>query len=215
MTLPVQPTPNADPVRIVEAALFSAGKPLDEVEIAENTGLRKDVVRRALEHLAADYAARETALEVARAGAKWAMQVKTTYAPAAVRLAPMEIPVKLLKTLALVAYHQPLLQSDLVDMIGSRTYEHIPELMERGLVRKRPDGNSYLLSTTELFPEYFGIPATDREQIRRYLAERVGLVVAPKGDGKGNATLPVGEDDAGASPPAAPRDAGPGVIRDS
>lgn len=202
MRVAVPPPANADPLRVVEAALFSAGKPLDEVEIAENTGLRRDVVAKALQRLAQEYATRETALEVGRAGAKWAMQVKTAYAPAAVRLAPMEIPVKLLRTLALIAYHQPLLQSDLVDMIGSRTYEHVPELMERGLVKKRPDGNSYLLSTTELFPEYFGIPATDRDAIRRYLAERVGLVATPKGDGKGNATLPVEADPAPPGPAA-------------
>lgn len=201
------PPIHADPVRIVEAALFSAGKAIDEVEIAENTGLRRDVVRRSLERLAAEYAERDTALEVGKAGAKWAMQVRTTYAPAAVRLAPMEIPVKLLRTLALVAYHQPLLQSDLVDMVGSRVYEHIHELLERGLVRKRPEGLSYMLSTTEAFPEYFGIPATDRDQIRRYLAERVGLVVKPKGDGHGNATLPV--DAAGAPEPAPPVDPAP------
>ncbi|MHB8584831.1 MAG: SMC-Scp complex subunit ScpB [Thermoplasmatota archaeon] len=169
------PSPTADPVRIVEAALFSGGKPLDVTEIAENTGLAARVVTSALHALEKEYAARDGALEVGQAGAKWAMQVKAMYAPSTVRLAPMEIAPKLLKTLALIAYHQPLLQSDLVDMVGDKAYEHVRELVERGLVKKRLHERSFLLSTTDAFPEYFGIPATDRDAIRRYLAAKVGI----------------------------------------
>jgi segregation and condensation protein B len=179
-----------DPVRVVEAALFSAGKPLEEVEIAENTHFAPTVVRDALKALAKEYDERGGALEVGKAGAKWAMQVKAAYAPTTARLAPMEIPHKTLKTLALVAYHQPLLQSDLVDMVGDKAYEHVRELVERGLVKKRLSERSFLLSTTELFPEYFGIPATDREQIRQFLAAKVGIPPEVLARAKPKAPLP-------------------------
>ncbi|MEA3199911.1 MAG: segregation and condensation protein [Thermoplasmata archaeon] len=184
-----------DPVLIVEAALFSAGKPVGVDEIAQNTGLDKRKVLPALKELHARYAAASSALEIGRAGDKWGMQVRTAYAPSTTKLAPMEIPIKLLKTLALIAYHQPVLQSDLKEMVGDKVYDHIRELQEAGLVRKRVHERSFLLVTSDRFPEYFGIPAADREGIKHFLADKVGLAL-PTTDKDGNrklSTFPEGE----------------------
>lgn len=195
-----------DPVLIVEAALFSAGKPVSLDEIAENAGLDRRQVPKLVQELKARYEAAHSSLEVAKAGEKWAMQVRTAYAPSTTKLAPMEIPIKLVKTLALIAYHQPVLQSDLKEMVGDKVYDHIRELAERGLVKKRVHERSYLLVTSEKFPEYFGIPAADREGIKHFLAEKVGLQL-PRTDDKGNAklsTFPEQAADALAEPPADP-----------
>ncbi|MFA5862847.1 MAG: SMC-Scp complex subunit ScpB [Candidatus Thermoplasmatota archaeon] len=182
------PTPEFDPVLVVEAALFSAGKPLATEEIAENTGLDRRKVLGYLKELQARYANANTALEIGKAGDKWGMQVCTAYAEKTTKLAPMEIPLKLLKTLALIAYHQPVLQSDVKEMVGDKVYEHVALLVELGLVKKRVHERSFLLVTSERFPEYFGIPAADREGIKTWLAEKVGLQL-PKTDDKGNAKL--------------------------
>lgn len=182
------PHAGLDPVLIVEAALFSAGKPISLDEIAENTGLpRKDVGKLIME-LKHRYDAQAGSLEVGKAGEKWAMQVRAAYAPSTTKLAPMEIPIKLVKTLALIAYHQPVLQSDLKEMVGDKVYDHIRELDERGLVKKRVHERSYLIVTSDKFPEYFGIPAADREGIKTFLANKVGLAL-PKTDKEGNAKL--------------------------
>lgn len=169
-----------DPTRLVEAALFTAGRPVGVDELAEATGLSHNVVKQAARSLEQEYeeTGEGTALEVSMAGSKWAMQLKTVYVEHAQTLARMEIPKKTLKTLALIAFHQPLLQSDLVDMIGSKTYDHVRELMETGLVKSRPEGLSRRLTTSPEFPEYFGIPATDTAEIRSYLAKKVGLPAA-------------------------------------
>lgn len=195
--IPMTADSGLDPVLIVEAALFSAGKPLLVEEIAENAGLDRRKVPGYLKDLQKRYEAQNGALEVGRAGDKWAMQVRTQYAEKTTKLAPMEIPLKLLKTLALVAYHQPVLQSDLKDMVGEKVYEHVALLVEAGLVKKRVHERSFLLVTSERFPEYFGIPAADREGIKHYLAEKVGLQL-PRTDEQGNAKLTTFED---ASPP--------------
>lgn len=169
-----------DPPRLVEAALFTAGRPVSVEELSEATGLSISVVKQAARSLEQQYEEMgdHTALEVGMAGAKWAMQLKTVYVEHAQSLAAMEIPKKTLKTLALIAFHQPLLQSDLVDMIGSKTYDHVRELMETGLVKSRPEGLSRRLTTSPEFPEYFGIPATDTAEIRTFLAKKVGLTPA-------------------------------------
>jgi segregation and condensation protein B len=164
-----------DPTRIVEAALFSAGKPLSVDEIAETTKLKPDEVKSALQALHADYAARTTALEVVKSGAKWAMAVRTDYADATKMLAPPEIPRRVLKTLALIAFHQPIKQADLKDMVGSVVYDHVHELHDRGMVTARQEGITKILATTARFAEYFGIDAEDRDGLRTALAKRVGL----------------------------------------
>lgn len=160
---------------IVEAALFSAGKPLSIEEIATQTNLSPEAVKEACKELAKEYDGRDTVLEVGKAGAKWAMQVRPQASEPATKFAPPEIPSKLLKTLALIAYHQPMKQSELVDMIGTKVYDHVPELVGRGLVKAREEGVTKILVTTALFPEYFGLDAEDREQVRATMAKLVGL----------------------------------------
>lgn len=197
-----KPSDALDPVLIVEAALFSAGKPISAEELAENTGLERRKVPKAIEELQRRYAAANTSLEIAKAGDRWAMQVRTAYAPSTTRLAPMEIPIKLLKTLALIAYHQPVLQSDLKEMVGPKVYDHIAELKDAGLIKKRAHERSYMILTSERFPEYFGIPAADREAIKVFLAEKVGLQL-PKTDKEGNRKLNTFPAESVANPAAA------------
>lgn len=160
---------------VVEAALFSAGRPVSVQEIMDETELSKASVEKAVKALAAEYKDRDTVLEISKAGAKWAMQVVSRASDDAAKFAQMEIPQKTLKTLALIAYHQPIKQSELCDMIGSKVYDHIPELKERGLVKTRKDGQTKILSVTQAFPEYFGLDAHTPDQIRLIMAKLVGI----------------------------------------
>lgn len=172
------------PLHVVEAALFSAGRAVSVEEIAEQEGLTKPQVQKAMEALSASYDERDTVIEVRKAGAKWAMQVRRQAAEPAAKFAPMEVPAKVLKTLALIAYHQPLRQSELKDMIGSKVYDHIPELKDRGLVKTRRDGQTKILTTTAAFPEYFGLDAATPDEIRAVMAKLVGIdpdLERPKG----------------------------------
>ncbi len=162
---------------VVEAALFSAGKPLSVKDMQEATALPKWEIIDALAVLMDAYDKYDGAIEISKAGDKYAMQVKARYAQSAAKLAPMEIAPKLLKTLALIAYHQPIKQSQLLRMIGPRVYDHVPELCELGLVSARDDGQTKTLSATSTFPEYFGIDATKPEEIKKFLAKKVGIAI--------------------------------------
>ncbi len=163
------------PMHVVEAALFAAGKPIAVEEIVETTGLPPESVKEGMKDLVKEYEGRDTILEVGKAGTKWGMQVKTQASEPAAKFAPMEIPAKTLKTLALIAFHQPLKQSVLVDMVGSKAYDHVHELHERGLVKAREEGPTKILYVTSLFPEYFGLDAATPEEIRATMAKLVGL----------------------------------------
>jgi segregation and condensation protein B len=167
----------ADSKYVVEAALFSAGKPISVKELQEATNLPKWDIIDALALIMDQYDKLEGALEITKAGDKYAMQVKAQYARSAAKLAPMEIAPKLLKTLALIAYHQPIKQSQLLRMIGPRVYDHVPELLEIGLITCKDEGQTKILSITSVFPEYFGIDATKPEEIKKFLAKKVGISV--------------------------------------
>lgn len=160
---------------VVEGMLFSADKPLRIADIEGATDLERGAVRSAIKKLASDYRRRNTALEVVKVGSKWTMQVRSEYTPAVRSVAAPEVDPRLLRTLALIAYHQPILQSDLQDMLGPKVYEHVRELKALGLISATPKGATKELTTTQKFPEYFGIDSARKEDIKKFMADRVGI----------------------------------------
>jgi segregation and condensation protein B len=162
---------------LLEAALFSAGRPVSLEDLSAATHLSLRELPRLLTDLMETYQKRiqdnETALEVGIAGDKYVMQVRYSYAHVGQKLAPMEIPTRLLGTLALIAYHQPIRQSQLRDMIGQKVYDHVGELIDRGLLVAKKESRTKLLSTSPSFPEYFGLSTTDKEQIRNFLLKKI------------------------------------------
>ncbi len=160
---------------IVEAALYSAGKALTVEELVRVTGFDEATVKEHLRALARDYRKRESALEVTQIGTRWTMQIRLEYTDRARPFAPPEIDRDLLKTAALIAYHQPILQSDLFDMIGEKVYEHTRALEDLKLITRKPSGRSLELTTTRYFAEFFGLKTTNREGIRKIMAERAGI----------------------------------------
>jgi segregation and condensation protein B len=160
--------------RVVEAALFSAGRPLRVSEIAEATNMGADTVRKAVKSLIEEYGARDCAIEIVKVGPKYVMQLRNEYTDPAEMLAKTEVPKQYLKTAALIAYHQPIKQSELVEMIGSKGYEHVRELLGLGVIRGKRYGATKILTTTTKFVESFGIDATRPEELKQWLEERVG-----------------------------------------
>ena len=168
------------PEALVEAALFTAGRAVDLEELQRATGLGEKELESALEGLVNDYEKRGLALSIARIGKKWMMKVRDDYSNVARALAKTELPLELVKTAALIAYHQPIKQKDLHLMLGNKIYEHVKLLKQRDLISAKPSGRTFELSTTKTFMEYFGIEANGKEEMRKYLAEKVGLKVAGK-----------------------------------
>lgn len=162
--------------RLVESVLFSASKPVSINEIKESTGLSPKKVTGALEMLIEDYNVtrkNDVSMEVIKAGAKYAMQVKKQYLDQSVMVAKPEIQSEMLKTLSLIAFHQPVKQSNLRRMVGQKVYDHVDELALMRLIHTRKHGTTEMLTITKQFPEYFGIEATEPEEIREFLAKKV------------------------------------------
>jgi segregation and condensation protein B len=114
--------------RLVESVLFSATQPVSVDDIKEATGLAPKEIRSSLDELMQRYndeLKRESALEIIQAGNKYTMQVKKRYSDTTTMVTRPEIQPNLLKTLALIAFHQPIKQSNLRRMLGPKVYDHV------------------------------------------------------------------------------------------
>lgn len=192
---------------MVEAMLFSSGKSMTAADLGMSLGYEEDEVQAVLEGLKATISRRRGALQVVEVGGRWAMEVKAQVAVHLPKETKADLPQHLLKAASLIAYHQPMPQSRLVDMLGQRAYDHVRELAQRGMIQRRRDGNTRRLSTTRRFSEVFGCPHTDRKKVKAWFREQVAAsgilddvlgtaVVEEEGpnDGTVQATLPVDED---------------------
>ena len=159
---------------LLEAMLFSAGRSLSVSEVSENLGYEEEEILESIGNLQSTIKRRRGGgLQVVEIGGKWAMEVKPGIADHLPKETKSELPPKLLKAAALIAYHQPMPQSRLVELLGQRAYDHIRELAQAGLIGRRRDGNTRRLTTTRRFSEMFGCPHTDRKKVKAWFREMV------------------------------------------
>jgi len=161
--------------RLVESVLFSATKPVSISEIKDATKISRNKIKKTIEELIEDYNVKrkdETSIKVVKAGDKYTMQVKKKYLDKSSMVADPEIDSNLLKTLTLIAFHQPIKQSNLRRMIGEKAYDHVEELGGMKLIYRQKHRNTLMLTTTKKFPEYFGIDSTKPEEIREFLMKK-------------------------------------------
>lgn len=162
--------------RLVESVLFSTSDPVSISQIKNATGLTSQMIKKTIEELIQDYnitRKNDTSMEVIKAGDKFTMQVKKQYADQSFMVAKPDIDSNLLKTLTLIAFHQPLKQSNLRRMIGVKAYDHVDDLASLKLVHSKKHGATEILTTTKFFPEYFGINSTNPDEIRDFLVKKV------------------------------------------
>lgn len=154
---------------ILEAALFATGEPLDIAQLSNL--VRGKNARELLQQLMEEYRQRGSALEIKEIEGRYVMQVMPEYAEKVRALAPKELRAPVLRTLSMIAYHQPLTVADLVDRRGAAAYDHVRELEEWGFISAVQQGRTRLLSTTQRFAEYFNLDSGDPDAIRRKIIE--------------------------------------------
>ncbi|MBD2387412.1 SMC-Scp complex subunit ScpB [Cylindrospermum sp. FACHB-282] len=143
----------------IEAILYLKGKPLSLGEIAEYAACDRATVQEGIIELIDNYARRDSALEVVETPDGYSLQLRSDFYDLVQTLIPVELGVGALRTLAAIALNSPILQTDLINLRGSGVYQHVPELVELGFVRKRRDNESrsFSLQITPKFHQYFQI----------------------------------------------------------
>ncbi len=152
---------HADQTALVEALLFANGDPLTLKRIAEVSGL--EIERIAL--IVSELQAREGGpFEVVEVNNGYQLRTRLLFG-SFVRALRAEKPRRLsapaLETLAIIAYRQPLVKSDIEKIRGVDCTPTIKTLLERELVRivgQQPTvGQPALYGTTEEFLTIFGL----------------------------------------------------------
>lgn len=144
-----------DRVAMLEAVLFVASAPVDYGDIAKMIEVRNGEVPALASELKNRLEGRASPLEMLDSGETLYMVLKQEYSEFVYPLMRPEISRAVLRTLSVIAYRQPMLQSDLVEARGGGAYAHVEELVERGLVARQRSGRSYELRTTPEFSRYF------------------------------------------------------------
>lgn len=139
----------------IEAVLFVTAKAMQPTEISEILKVPVEDVESALLDLMFDYSSREGALEIDDEDG-YILQVKAEHLDIVEKLCPVDLKPAVVKTLTVIALKEPIRQTELKE-IRSNAYEHIQELIEKGLISRTKDknGRSYNLKTTPKFAEYF------------------------------------------------------------
>ena len=148
----------------IEAVLFTTAQALsikDIAEILNEEDLEK--TEEAMLELIMDYSSRTGALEIDDENG-YILQVKEEHMDIVEKLCPVELKPGALRTLSVIALKEPIRQTDLKELRGSGAYEHVQELLEKGLISRTRDknGRSYNLKTTPKFAEYFKLKGDTR-----------------------------------------------------
>jgi segregation and condensation protein B len=171
-------------IRVIEALLFSAQKPLSVREITtvikgadrqddstpnEFARVREAEVAAALEQLKIEYIDQARAFQLIEKAEGLQLTTEPKYAPWVRQLFPAPKPARLtapaLETLAIIAYRQPITRADVEAVRGVNIDGVLQTLMERGLVkiagRAEILGRPLLYETTQFFLDHFGLRNLD------------------------------------------------------
>ena len=159
---------------LLEATLFGAGRSMSVDELCQSLGYDEEEMLDSLCALQATLRRRRYgALQLSEIGKMWALEVKPSITQLLPKDVKTELPPKLLKAASLIAYHQPISQSRLVELLGQKAYDYVRELAQAGMIDRRKEGATRRLTTTRRFAELFGCPETERKKVRAWFREQV------------------------------------------
>ncbi|MHB8358786.1 MAG: SMC-Scp complex subunit ScpB [Thermoplasmataceae archaeon] len=150
----------------VETLLFSSSVPLSVKDISDLLEMPGPEISKVVRSLVREYEKREGAIEVARIGIKYRIQLKPEYSELADRVAERELSREQLKILGFIAARDHTNRTDLRERFGSR-YEVLSDaLLEKKFITVRRVGNADIFAVTKKFFTYFNVNKKKLEELR-------------------------------------------------
>jgi segregation and condensation protein B len=152
--------PEDEVVARVEAALYSAGRPLSVDELIRASGTTsKEKTLRVVNDLIKKSRSVFKAIEIAQLDdGNFVFQLKPAFTPLIRKFAQHPVIASAaLKTLSYIAYEQPVTSKRLVQIRGSQVYTHVKELEQLQFIEHESLGRLKVYRTTKKFQDYFGI----------------------------------------------------------
>ncbi len=159
----------------LEAALYSAGRPLKIEELIRASGTEsRTKTTELLNNIMKKSKNAFKAIEVVTLpDGSYVFQLKPEYSSTIRKYASKPIlPKATLKTLSYIAYMQPISSKQLVETRGSGVYAHLKELRQLDFISAQNVGRLKIFTTTEKFQKYFGIQG-DTEALKQRLFSKV------------------------------------------
>ena len=143
----------------VEAVLFTTGRFLSLEEISKLSGIASiGYLKEVLSSLKEEYEKRGNSLEIVNNGDTWKLTIKKDFLYLTETLltdSDLDKPTQ--ETLAVIAYKNPILQSELVKIRGNGIYDHMKRLKELDFVISEKSGRTRIVKLTNKFYDYFDV----------------------------------------------------------
>ena len=177
--------PRQEDKKKVEAVLFTTGRFMTLEEVSQGAGIGSSgYVKELLDELKKEYETKDTAITLQILEDKFKLNIKKEYGYIANKLvATTEMDNSTTKTLAVIGYKDPALQSDIIKIRGNKAYDHIHILKEQGLILTEKHGRTNLIKLTPKFYEYFDTAAKE-------VKEKFDAIVEQQKQEIANQTIP-------------------------
>ena len=160
----------------LEAALYSAGRPMSVEELIRASGTESRVkTLNLLTKLIQKAKGAFKAIEIVILQYdSYVFQLKPEYSSTIGRRYASKpiLPKATQKTLSYIAYEQPISSKQLVEVRGTGVYSHLKELSQLDFIEHQNVGRIKIYNTTEKFRKYFGIQG-DADTLRQKLFKKV------------------------------------------
>ena len=160
----------------LEAALYSAGRPMSVEELIRASGTESrtktlNLLSKLIQKAKTAFKAIEI---VILPDGSYVFQLKPEYSSTIGRRFASKpiLPKATQKTLSYIAYEQPISSKQLVEVRGTGVYSHLKELSQLDFIEHQNVGRIKIYNTTEKFRKYFGIQGDD-DTLRQKLFKKV------------------------------------------
>ncbi|MEA2004043.1 MAG: SMC-Scp complex subunit ScpB [archaeon] len=156
-----------DKKRLIEAALFVSAKPLSLADLYQVLKIPKSRIKKIIDEMKGHYDGH--GVRIVEADGLYEMKIDQGFEGHVSHLAPhKDFPKAVLQTLSLIAYKNPVKQSNIVEVRGNRAYDHLRELEAKSFIRREESGHTNIVHITRKFLDYFGLENAD--ELREYFS---------------------------------------------
>ena len=143
----------------IEAILFTTGRSLSLDELGKMAQIGSvGYLKQVLNELEGDYDKKKGSLELTSDKERWRLNIRKDYLYLTESLlSDSELDKPTQETLAIVAYRQPAIQSDIIHIRGNKAYDHVKSLKENGFLITEKFGRTRILKLTQKFYDYFDV----------------------------------------------------------
>ena len=142
----------------IEALLFACGRKMTLDELKLHLPASTAAIKEATAELQKEYTDRESPVMIVQEGDSWKLTTREKYLSIVRKINPnTELTKTMMETLAVIAWKQPITQSEVIAIRTNKAYEHIGELEKMGFLIKEKYGRTFMLKLTQKFFDYFDL----------------------------------------------------------